>query len=266
MPEPRPGKTLVSEGWPHLIRSQGRKRIPSSAAPATGFKGPTAVSGQTDSEREGTGEGRAPSGPGDTRPEQTDEEEKGESRGARALQAEAHKGRGEQGEREDGRLASGQGSQRRGAGQDPRPAPLAVRPKAAASPVATPARGGAPAPAHRPQRPLTRPARPTIPGRGGAPRPTRRRHRGLGARRQPPTAAPLRRQPLRRLRGTRGGAGSRRVRPEERHPAPALRAPLLPCAPCRPEDHARRAERFPLQPRGVAMAKGCDATDPGAWH
>lgn len=136
MPEPRPGKTLVPEGWPHLIRSQGWKRIPSAAPPApatdysgppTGFKGPTAVPGQTDSEREGTGEGKAPSGPGDTRPEQTDEEEKGESRGARARQAEAHKGRGEQGEREDGRLASGQGSQRRGAGQDPRPAPLAVR-------------------------------------------------------------------------------------------------------------------------------------------
>ena len=82
MPEPRPGTTPVSEGWPHLIRSRGRKRIPSSAPPApatdcsdlpTGFKGPTAVPGQTDRERKG----KAPSGPGDTRTEQTDEEEKG---------------------------------------------------------------------------------------------------------------------------------------------------------------------------------------------
>lgn len=162
------------------------------------------------------------------------------------------------------RAASGAGPVRTPA---PRPSRCGLKPRPRLSRrPAGEARRPRPTPAHRPQRPLTRPARPTIPGRGGAPRPTRRRHRGLGARRQPPTAAPLRRQPLRRLRGTRGGAGSRRVRPEERHPAPALRAPLLPGAPCRPEDHARRAERFPLQPRGVAMAKGCDATDPGAWH
>ena len=270
MPEPRPGTTPVSEEWPE----GGNGFLPRRPWPRPQTV-QTFLPGSRDQElfpdrRTARGRERRPRVQ-ETQGQSKQTRKKKSREGVRGPDKPRHIKEGGSREREKmGRLTSGQAARRgaaSGAGQvrDLRPSRCGLKPRPhLPRRPAEEARRPRPPPAHRPQRPLTRPPRPTLPGRGGAPRPTRRRHRGLGARRQPPTAAPLRRQPLRRLRGTRGGAGSRRVRPEERRPAPALRAPLLPRAPCRPEDRARRAQKLPLPPRGVAMAQGCDATHPGS--
>lgn len=125
-----------------------------------------------------------------------------------------------------------------GAGPGPL-AHLAARPKAAASRPAPPKEALPPRlPARPPVRtpppaPLTRPARPTLPmSRGGAPGPRRRGEGGLGALSVSPRPQdPNRRQPLRRVRRARGGAGSGNACGRKRGtlaPAPLAALPLRP--------------------------------------
>lgn len=168
----------------------------------------------------------------------------------------ANKGKGRRGAKGDAESRPGPGRLRRGDGGrgtawDPQPSRRGRkrRPRVQRRP------GGA---RPLPRAPLTRSARPTLPG-GHAPGPTRRGDGGQSARRQPPTAGPLRRQPLRRVRGPRGCAGSRRVRLGERRAAPAPRTPAPPRAPCPREDLIAPPPRPrpSLPPKDVAVSQGC---------
>lgn len=199
--------------------------------------------------------------------EQTDEEEKGRA-GVRGPCKPRHikdVGSRER-EKTEGRQRPGQPAAR--AGQDPAPRPsrcgLKPRPRSSRRPPEE-ARRPRPTPAHRPQRPLTRPRPADDPGRGGAPRPTRRRHRGLGARRQPPTAAPLRAPtPTQTFAGRAAAWVTARTAGREAPGACVEGAPAAPPAvrrttPAEPRD-------FLCSQQGSQWQKGQDATDPGAWH